>query len=93
MEVSIGTTPVDLGDSLGVGLTGRAVRFYEAQNRGPASIYRMQAQAAPDPAAVVGYRHPVGARWTLRIHTADLGSTWAWTNRGTATLILEETGP
>ena len=89
-ELTIGTTPVDLGAAVGISPTGRGVSAYRLQNRGPQTIYRAQSDISPDAAAVRGFRHSTGTAITVRIPTADIGgATWVWTSTGNATLVVE----
>ena len=85
-EIAITTTPVDLGDALG-GLEGN----FRLQNRGPVTVYRSVAAAAPVPADVRGWRHPVGDTLLVTLLTVDptIPRTWLWTAEGTATVVVE----
>ena len=95
MQISVGPQPVDLADALGIGAFGLwiASTSCEAQNRGPATIYRAVSPTVPDLSAVSGWRHPSGDVWTMTMRTAGVGGAqWVWTVGGSATLILEAGG-
>ena len=93
-EVQVTTTPLDLGDALGLDATDPnsflailKVSAWRVQNRGAATVYRTAAATAPDPAAVRGFRHGTGSVLKIRIFTEV--PTWLWTGAGSATLIFE----
>ena len=88
IEVTVGTTPASLQAALGLAGYARTVTpDVRLQNRGPATVYRATGPAAPDPAALRGFRHPAGDVSTLVLRS-DVHD-WMWTSAGVATLVVE----
>ena len=91
--VAVGTTPVNLRQALNLPASpaGAQPRWYgRIQNAGPAAVFRTIAESSPDPAAVVGWRHPVGDVFTLGVRVGPgAKDVWVWTARDGATLIFE----
>ena len=91
IEITVTTTPLDLGAALGIPTEHYTWFPYRAQNRGPETVYRWTGDStAPTPGGVRPFRHPVGDTFPLRLSTADLGVTWVWVAKGEAALVLEE---
>lgn len=76
--------PVNLSAAYGQGGTA----IVRLQNRGPATVYRSAGAGVPDPAAVRGFRHPVGSDTRVWMSGQD-HPTWVWTRGQPATLVLE----
>ena len=90
-EIEVSEVPVDLAAALqndaGVPAGVTFASYWRLQNRGPATVYRTEADMAPDPAAVRGFRHGSGSVTTVRL--VSRVPTWVWCSSGTATLVLE----
>ena len=88
-EIELGIIPVDLGLALGLPLTGNTVTLFRMQNRGPQTVYMWRSLTAPIPGDVRGFRHPTGSFFLRSVYSADIGTLWAWTASGDATLVIE----
>ena len=86
-EVEVISTPANLAILMGLG--DDAVFDGRAQVRGSSTVYRTIADTAPDPAAIRGYRHPVGDQFRVRLFGTGTWPQWVWTASGTATLVIE----
>ena len=88
-EIQVSLTPVDLGAALSLG-TGGSVSFFRMQNRGAGTVYRTVSATSPDPAAIRGFRHPVGSILPVRIVADPAERTWIWNASGTGTVVIED---
>ena len=89
-EIEIGAAPLSLNLALAVPAEG-TLRIVRVQNRGPSTVYLSRGTTQPVPGQIRGQRHPSGDTWRMIIYSADIGTSWAWTGNGDATLVTELT--